>query len=428
MGAAGSRMKSRHAYRKERCIVINDWSVVGEFAMQRWIKTEHERWGFDTRVNYQTDIYYRLQPTSTGGRYLNAVIASSDYFELGAFVPLISATHGQFLMLVEKQHRQVCKWRTVKVPKAFQFDNLIDAPSLGKGVQVIGCRDSFVMIQVLRDRGTFEAILASYQDAFYQVERLISFTCRNDVPCIMEAIISPNHRKALVRPSWGYMVRNKVNEGSFENNVFLLDLETAEVIDGTLFAGMGTSVVGAFDPRHSWARVAVGMRRATPMAPALFLYDLQKRRRIAVTRPLTTLSSQNISFSPDGRFLAALMGDSGCRGVKIIVDAVHVYDPDTLILLRTFPCDSTRRALPITPATLSPLFSLDGRYMALQCSSTSRLFNHRNTMRVVAVPVDLKLKNLCRLVLRRSISEASLSELSLPQDLQDYLHFRYWKL
>ena len=403
------------------------WVLQAQLNKRHFVKTATPLWTFDHRINYVGDTACRFQPWVTGGRYLTPVLTTSDYFELGAFVPLISQTHGKFLLVIEKCHKQLLSWKTVKFPRPVSFDGLDETRSgAERAVQVIGAREEMLVLQVVRPNGLFEGYLLKDRLGVMEVVRSISFPCHRKESFTMEAVISPDSFKVLLKPSWVYLEQE---EGVADNCVFLLDVSLDNPVSATMFLEQGAGSVMTFDPRFAWSRVALGSRRHQSKEVSeqftVVLMDMKTQRQLSTytqTTSLVNVGIQNLTYSPDGRFLAAVTGivlDSS--QLKILPKDLYFLDSDSLCVLKTFPNIGPGHEVPVTPFCIFPIFSRESRYVAFMCYP-----NRREQVKVVAIPVHLTLRNLCRVWLRKLLpQQEALMELPLSKSDVDYLLYRY---
>lgn len=396
-----------------------EWEELGVYSIKQWSRQGYLDWNFNPKINYETDSKYRFQPWTTAGRYQRPIITNSDYFELGAFVAMVAGTHGKFILLVEKKDKDSFSWKIVSMSHNLRLDGLDECSlEIEKPLHVIGSRDKTVVLQINRNNGTFEGYVLKEQKSHMKIERKLFFECPEADKCVMEAILSPDCSKLLLKPSWVYYKRL---DKDYNNCVYFLDLELEDLITGTIYVNIGHSKVITFDPRYAWSTIAVGTRWAEKAHDNVAVVDLRQRRRLVSSRETEPFSIQNLVYSKDGRYLSALEGNVPSSGHgKIQPSRVKIYASDSLQILKVFSNLGGGFHVPVTPFSIFPLFSEDNRQMAIMYH-TSR----KNMVSVYNIPFPLDLKSICRAVILKNMSMEELPKDYFPQEIFDFLSYRH---
>ena len=331
--------------------------------------------------------------------------------------------------------------KAVEEHKSLKLTGLLNENLLEEGghgavpgkVNVIGSYNDHIVLQVIRASGANKIVLAREEEHTYCVLSVFTVETEDDNPYLMEAIISPDYSSIIIKASWGFCRKYRFDPE--KNDVCLYDAkdQSSSLPEPRVLVPFnGMNWVIAFDPRYGNSRIACGNRQASHTgSDVIRVYDLSGNGDLSEPIGSSAVgclqTTQNLAFSPDGRFIASLASTVD-RKWLFQVKAILVYNSDTLGIFHAvdIPWANTDSVEPM-PSTVFPLFSMNGRYLAYYRETVNDDGGETvvpSQVTVLAVPVDINLQNLCRLTLRRHLNPASVLRLPLPNKLKHFLQYR----
>ena len=426
----GASLKKNRLYEPRVATFSRDWRRVYKCSLQRWSRSECVHWGFDNRINYTSDPESRLHPWSVGGRHLAATTVIKDaawelfdleedeYSELRE-----TLMKNKILVVGEKFSGYSINWYPVVSPTDYSLHGLAytgDIESYFRKANVIGVRNDHLVVQIVRKSWTMEFLVLhrSNKDIFKVKAMYIDNSERR--PFLMEAYLSPDYSKMLLKPSLHYsMVVHR--EPVMESLKFLDIREDSCVLKTTMFPAEAMGKVIAFDPRFHWRRLAVGNCRQGE-SKTVMLCDLDEQVAICENDAPINQMTQNLVYSPDGRYLGSLVV-SPCteRGI-LVLECILLYNSDNLRILHRVHCPGARVLTTLIPTGIFPLFSHNGLFLAAVIGRNVDDFEV--DVVVHSVPPDLTLQNLARIAILKKYDRDVIHLLPLPRRLKEYLQFK----
>ncbi len=428
--------------------VPDSWQVIGTYSWRKWhLKRRSLVWGFADHINLSGFEYGDLvQPWSTEGRHFMAYVycKARDAYHPESFVPCGATSknkgEGELMFAVERPYKQDAAWYPVNLPPGYKLDSLLTSTIHGQryytGVNVIGARSDYVVIQVTRKSPIRVDILVTRRSG--QVLEVVGLHRVGTLPgpYVMEALLSPSCTKLLLQPSAYYCVR-------FGNKPKTAEIQLVDIppngqctLVGPLMtitsdeasrasAGVRRDHVFAFDPRYDWRRIVIGYQYASVVR----VYDLLEKKILAENNSHGSLKqcAENLVYSPDGRFLASLVSTILTTRTKIRIWGVLVYCSDTLELIHGIDqsCPTGPLETLLYPACIFPMFSSSGKFLAVP-----RRPKYHNSesfvvdVDVLLVPNVIHLQTLCRITILLCTKSNDVPLLPLPSALKNYLLFK----
>jgi len=139
----------------------------------------------------------------------------------------------------------------------------------------------------------------------------------------------------------------------------------------TLFENSAVRLFVAFDPRYRSRRVAFGNYPGADGRDVVCLYDLVDEVVIAVSSSTTTAAashyqtSHNITFSPDGQYIASLVLGRSIKDGLFNFPRVILYSGTDVSIVHIIRTDGLSEVPTLSPAALFPLFSSTGSHLAV---------------------------------------------------------------
>ena len=404
------------------CRKTPHWQLVHSEDLQFWDTTAHD-WGFDKTLDFTSDLSCRLQPWCTGGKHYAQRLPETnlsdfeiDYQEDGESD--------------ESEHSS----SDGEVHDDAKTD--ADGPDSArrsrrqslKAVQMIGCRDHLAVVQVTgksADRMDF-VIVDRMQDTIKGILRKRLVTGK---PYLCECYISPDLSHLLIKPNPFYIERNP--ECFYDNSTKLIGVRDDRcTINAHMFEGQAIRYVLAFDPRFEWSRIAIG-NRFSGLNDVVSLCDLRTGQIIVESDRTLPQTTQNLVYSPDGRFLASLVSSPVNLTRTFDFSKVYIYNTDTLAILTSIPCNNMSMLRTLTPGAIFPMFSNSGSHLAVGygtktvSESGSRTpCNEVTGVDIYRVPIELCLQDRCRYTIRSLVEKHRVAELPLPEKVKNYLMFQ----
>ena len=320
-----------------------------------------------------------------------------------------------------------------------------------RGFNVIGARGDVVIIQMITISNEVKLFVTKHMENKLLTVATYDYFIDDEDAVFLEAIISPDLKKFLLRPN-PFLCRKDLGiKCNFALELFHINYRTRQCHNvKEVLMGQSSKVTLTFDPRWNWRHVAVGSRVQNKAVYVLDLHSNEKEAESQSRDPKYQVlwqRTEHMVYSPDGRFLASLA--SRCSSLRehvsnITVSGVIVYDSDTLEVLIVSSLNT--RISPLLPGSgrrfhykdgmvmcLLPQFSQNGNYIALPKVNTVVIgeFDNEETtesdeVHIYTVPFEpFDLQALCRTIVVRHLTSLNAVEaLLLPDKLKKYLQFK----
>ena len=424
--------------------VPSSWQVISSCSLRKWHQKRRSLiWGFAEYINYGGFDYGDLvQPWSTEDRHLMAYVYSKakDSYHSESFVPCGASSKskgkGELMFVVERPYKLDTIWYEVKLPPDYKLESLLTQTLQGQryytGVNVIGAKNDYILLQVTRKTKMVDIIIC--RKVGHVLETVGIYHCGTlPNPYFMEGVLSPSCTKLLLQPSAYYCVRFGSRPKTTEIQLIDITRNGKCSLVGPLLAVCPDPPLGSksafrrdhvfsFDPRYDWKRIVIGYQYASVVR----VCDLVERRIVVENNSHGSLRqcTENIVYSPDGRFIASLVSsiDSGTR-TKIQIWGVLVYISDSLEVVHCISYPRRNLEFPLYPACLFPIFSCSGKFLVVprcprgvdaECYDVDILF----------VPNIFNLQNLCRIAILLCTRTKHVNNLPLPAALKNFLLFK----
>lgn len=383
------------------------------------------KWGFDKRIGYDHGGKHRLNPARLSGYDVAAVTQQWPMDLVNVSGEIDGHLDRDVLILETFEGGHI--YFTVRLPRGYRCPTL--ACRNGKyirNVNLIAFCDTSAVIQVLHgmERTDF-LFLEKFEREGYDFRCKAIYTHYGVTPFLMEAYISPDASRILLKPSHNY--------GLLSNTI--PDDDTVEVIhvhekrgklSKIIFEGEAMVCTFAFDPRYFWRRLVVGSE--TGHRKTLTLYDLAQKKVLCESDPSIQQMTQNLLFSRDGFYIASLIVDSKFYGDALILEGVLIYDSETLSILHSIPSPYKHTECQTVPIGLFPLFSDNGHCIAAPVVLAHRYINEDDTypklhIQIYNVPTSNKfgLQDLCKLSILKAVRKHKIPNLPIPTRVKDFL-------
>ena len=423
--------------------VPSSWQVISSYSLRKWHqKRRSQIWGFGEYINYSDfEIGDLVQPWSTEGRHLMAYVYSKarDSYHPESFVPCGATKKtkgtGELMFVVEKPYKLDAIWYQVKLPPDYRLESLLTrklpAQRYYTGVNVIGARNDYILLQVTRNMKTVDIIIVRKVGLVLETIGIYHYGTLSN-PYFMEGVLSPSCTKLLLQPSAYYCVRFGSRPKTTEIQLIDITHNGKCTLVGPLLAispdpPHSTAAVFrrdhvfSFDPRYDWKRIVIGYQYASVVR----VCDLVERRVIMENNSHGSLRqcTENLVYSPDGRFIASLVSSIDNTRTKIQIWGILVYISESLEVVHCITYPSGRLDIPIYPACLFPIFSCSGKFLVVprkaQYTETESF-----DVDILLIPNILNLQSLCRIVILMCTRMKHIQYLPLPTALKNYLHFK----
>ena len=387
--------------RAAKDLIRTEWAEVHTCGLAEWTSGSSCVFGFDHKIDYcipqlknNSEVFLQnIQPYCTRG----------------------------YQFKIEKLQKPDANGRDFspyKIPKIVNKRSRYVYPMFAPTVSIIGYQRHVAILQVVYKKTKelhFIAIelssgrhLSVYRDIYISE------------PCIYEAYLSPNEQFYLLRPNF-YFAYSRCSD-PFTNFAITKDIKLISIkqyesrVKAVIedISNLWHSI--AFYPLSGCRFVALGNYTTEPMGDNMALFDLVDMKVTVQSKESYTNMSHHLVYNPQGTLLVSL----GIRLMSPRVDLMYpvkvlFYDPNELTLLHCI----SRHSISVNHfhASLSPLFSKTGDYMAL-------MGNFGQTISAYRMPVESSLKHLCRLRILETMSEETIENLPFPNKLKDYLLFQ----
>jgi hypothetical protein len=288
-------------------------------------------------------------------------------------------------------------------------------PAHAPSVNIIGYQHNIAILQVLYKKTKevhFIAIdlktgehLSVYRDIYISG------------PCIYEAYLSPDESLYLLRPNFFFAYSRCTDPFStfaITKDVQVISIKEYEskVIDVIEdISSLWFSI--AFHPLCRHSMLALGNYTADETTHQVVLFDLERMKVVVSSEVYPSVVCHHLTFNPMGSLLVSYGVRLLWPRVDLIIpDKVLFFSPDDLSLLRVIVTGSV--SVNHLQASLSPLFSKTGEFMALTGP-------HGDTISVYKMPVEHSLKHLCRLTILQHYPDRIIPHLPLPQKLKNFI-------
>ena len=321
-----------------------------------------------------------------------------------------------------------------------------------RGFNVIGARGDIVIIQMITISNEVKLFVTKQNESKLLTVATYDYFIDDEDAVFLEAIISPDLNKFLLRPN-PFLCRKDLGiKCNFAVELFHINYPTGQCHHvKEVLMGQSSKVSLTFDPRWNWRHVAVGSRVQNK---PVYILDLHSNEIVAESQSRDPKylalwqRTEHMVFSPDGRFLASLA--SRCSSLRehvsnITVSGVIVYNSDSLEVLIVSSLNT--RISPLLPGSgrkyhykdgmvmcLLPQFSTNGNYIALPKVSTVVMdeldwepeTTEQDEVHIYTVPFEpFDLQALCRTIIVRHLRSPNVVEtLLLPDKLKKFLQFK----
>ena len=457
MGAHGSKYEPPTVTHR----LSYDWQSMFHGSFKHWWKKTSTKLGFDKRVNYNhVEEYYHACPWACENRTL--MIQAKIWLS----TPENDCTFTQSprLYIGEKDGRGRDTWwriHNIKFSHGYSLKRLVksqtgpgrkpnyNSPAADyQGCNIIGTRDDIVIIQLSFDNRDIKLLIVKKCDTYYETIIMYNY---QEYFCLLEATISPDYNKFLLRPRRS----DSLQVPNSKIQLFFFNKDKCAHMRDILF-GESETIVYAFDPRYQWRRLAIGYQGDKAEIQLINIAtDEMLCRSDAGSRGNGLITAQTLQrteklvYSPDGRFLASLVSKISFVSdslVTMAIAGVLVYNSNNLDVIHAVSVHEGAPHLGLSSfenglrikaykALLIPEFSLNGRYLAIPRvkSDLSPNNSHDDGSRfdsdfiidVYSVPTILRLTELCRAVICLHMSKGAVDQLpALPLKLKSFLNFR----
>ena len=406
-----SRPSQRHFASSEeqakaaKLFIQDPWAEVHHCDLSEWSRGHSVVFGFDHKIDYcvphlrnNNDVFLQnIQPYCTRGYQFKIE-------KLEKRERTINRNHGSY-----------------RIPEIVTKRSRYMYPIYAPSVSIIGYQRNIAILQVVYKKTKelhFIAIelrsgkhLSVYKDIYISE------------PGIYEAYLSPDETCYLLRPNFFFAYArcsDPFAAFAITKDIKVISIKTYEskvinIIED--ISDLWHSI--AFDPRVGHSVIALG-NYATDcmenMDHQLALFNIDEMRVLAQSEEYHSTLSHHMVYNPQGTLLVSL----GIRLLWPRVDMMYpvkalFFNPNDLTILQVVARDSV--SVNHFHASLTPLFSKTGQYMAL-------IGSHGHSISVFKMPQDVSLKHMCRLNILDLVSDDKLTELPLPRKLINYLLFQ----
>ena len=320
---------------------------------------------------------------------------------------------------------QKIPWKSFRIKLNKSYKNRIPskmklAPFLD-AAQIIGQRDhiSIVQIPTTIKRSDFLVVNTTK----LKVESVFHID-HADQPYLWECLISPDLSKLLLKPNLLFALRFRIQSVEDCLKIVCLNPKSCQYeATGELFKESALDLIMCFDPRYKNTRIAIGniCKRGQHV---LCLYSLKTRKIVQKTYGPQYQRTQNLVFTPDGDYLAALIV-TYILGPNMFPQrfnflGVMVYSTGDLQMLHMIQCYGTQSVPNLTPAAIFPVFSTYGDFLCMGSGSGGGICR----VEIYHMPPAPTLKSMCRRKISRYLTEEEINKLLIPNDLKDYLLYK----
>ena len=418
MGCTQAQFKnfSRDAPPMVSLVSRTPWKLMMNVSLEEWESSVAHLLSFPTHLDYSSK-KIRFQPWCTQGRQFTALLpAPKDSQDLDVryiYDELLITSRNP---LVEARVRLCQNYK-----QRISTDKSRTASVLHTA-QVVGWREDVVVVQLILLYSTCQFLLINLNT----LKILGTYTEHfKEQAYLYECLISPDKTRLLLKPNLLYTLKHRVH--ILDDVIKVVSAvknkqESVFEVTGEVFHDAALELVLAYDPRYRHTRVAIAnlTRRGQHV---LCLYNLRNKKITRKTYGPQYQRTQNLVFSPDGEYLAALLVTyilgSDVYPQKYNFHGTMVYSTRDFSLLRRIQSLGSPCLTSLTPAALFPLFSSTGESLAVGGGPGAAV----QQVDVHALPPVLILKSMCRLVLRRYLTPEKITNLPISQQLINYIHF-----
>lgn len=302
-----------------------------------------------------------------------------------------------------------------KVPLKMKLAPFLDT------AQVVGQRADIAIVQIPTNLKRSEFLVINANEL--RVKSVFHIN-HAEQPYLWECLISPDLSKFLLKPNLLFALRFQIQSVEDCLKVFSFNAKTQQFeISAELFRESALDLIMCFDPRYKNTRVAIGniCKRGQHV---LCLYSLKTRKIVQKTYGPQYQRTQNLAFTPDGDFLAALLV-TYVLGANMFPQrfnflGVMVYSTSDLQMLHMIQCYGTQSVPTLTPAAIFPVFSDHGDFLCVGSGSGTGICR----VEIYHMPPAPTLKSMCRKKITRVLPERTIENLFLTNDLKDYLLYK----
>ena len=236
--------------------------------------------------------------------------------------------------------------------------------------QIIGQRDDVSIIQIPTAVKRSDFLVVNTNKL--KVESVFHID-HADQPYLWECLISPDLSKLLLKPNLLFALRFRIQSVDDCLKIVCLSPKSCQYeTTGELFKESALDLIMCFDPRFKSTRIAIGniCKRGQHV---LCLYSLKTRKIVQKTYGPQYQRTQNLAFTPDGDYLAALVV-TYILGPNMFPQrfnflGVMVYSTSDLQMLHMIQCYGTQSVPNLTPAAIFPAFSAHGDFLCMGSGS-----------------------------------------------------------
>ncbi|ELU17508.1 hypothetical protein CAPTEDRAFT_215292 [Capitella teleta] len=362
------------------------WSKVHTCTYSQWLRGHSNVFGFDHKhlKNEKDSVLHNIQPYCTRG----------------------------YQFSIEKLEEQATN-RGLQA--AVELRGTPCYPAHAPSVSIIGYQRHIAILQVLYKKTKevhFIAIdlksgqhLSVYKDIYI------------NGPCIYEAYLSPDESLYLLRPNF-FFAYSRCSD-PFTTFAITKDIQVISIMDYESkvinviedISSLWLSV--AFHPLSGHSMVALGNYTVDENTHQVSLFDLDKMKVAVCSEPYPSVVCHHLTFNPTGTLLVSY----GVRLVwprvdLILPDTVFFFSPDDFTLLKVINTGSV--SVNHLQASLSPLFSKTGEFMALTGPQG-------DVISIYKMPAETSLRHLCRLKILHHFPDDVIPQLPLPQKLKNFI-------
>jgi hypothetical protein len=410
MGTATSRQKyaEQAGLMRTQSVEEGPWPLVYAEEISAW-KYSAVLWGFEPRIDYTSSVKARLHPCMNG-----------RYFTLKYDKVKHSNDRASFVVTINepcfKQETQI------RLPSAYEYKLYAEpgpAFSYLKPIQVIGYREGIAVLQVNCSDAT-----ARFLVVHMKTETVIGVH-KEEIKgnhFLFDCIISPDLSTFILKPNAMFVLN--FSRGEYQNSMSLVICkgDKCQKVKSLLNNNAIRTFV-VFDPRYKSRRVVIGNYMSNGK-DIVCLYDLDKGGVITESNIDTYQTTHNLTFSPDGAYIASLVLGHSVKDGLFNFPKVLVYSGDDLRILHTINIPHLAEVPTLCPTALFPLFSETGSHLAIPYGQQGPYYEQLDGAFVYQVAITLSLQNLCRLTLRKFYDTQDVEKLPLPSKLKSYLRYQ----
>jgi len=396
----------------EPVVEVAPWKLLHTSTIEHWAQTDAVRLGFEFSRDWANQ-KSQLQPWCTAGCYYEA--------------KLPAPAEGQDLSKKYSYTRALLKHPTgsCTVPLSRNYRHSISAkltPAPWMYVcNVVAARDHVVLLQIITTDGASEfhliditkrEILGVYRERFYERAYLY------------EGFISPDHSHVVLKPNLLFALKFRINAIDDCLKVLTRAPRTSQFeVISEHFRDVALDLIVTFDPRRRHTHIAVA-NLTKRRQHVLCIYNLKKYKIVQKTFGPQYQRTQNLTFSPDGDFLAALtvtyIFGTSMSPQRFNFQGVMVYSTQVLSLLHCIPSFGTSSVDSLTPASLFPTFSNTGNFIAFGSGSGAAV----TRVEVYKMPAALNLQSLCRAKFRLNFTARQIEHFTMSQQTRDFINYK----